>query len=113
MSDNKEKREQLEVQAHAYQQELTEKVQELKQTAKVRGGQILLVGGILAGSYLLYSLLAGSDKKSKKECKAQESSFLGSALKSYAIALALSLAKDKLIQYLSSLEKPEEIKEEK
>ena len=57
MSNTKGKREKLEMQAQAYQQELTEKVDELKETAKVRGGQILLAGGILAGSYLLYSLL--------------------------------------------------------
>ncbi|MFM6948051.1 MAG: hypothetical protein ACKOWQ_03460 [Aquirufa sp.] len=110
MSNNKEKREKLEIQAQAYQQELTEKVDELKETAKVRGGQILLAGGILAGSYLLYSLLSGSDKKNKKESVQNESSFLGSAIKSYAFAFALSLAKDKLIEYLDSLEKKEETK---
>jgi len=109
MSNNKEKREELELQAEVYQQELTEKVDELKEKAKVRGSQILLVGGVLAGSYLLYSLLSDSDKKNNKESSQQESSLLGSALKSYAIALALSLAKDKIMDYLDSLEKKEEI----
>lgn len=113
MSNNKEKREQLEVQAQLYQQELTEKVDDLKEQAKARGEQILWVGGILAGSYLLYSMFSGKEKKFSKVIVEKESSFLSSALKSYAIAFALSLAKDKLVQYLDSLEKREEVKEAK
>ncbi|MHA8065239.1 hypothetical protein V7S76_01030 [Aquirufa sp. ROCK2-A2] len=112
MSNTKEKRDQLEAQAHAYQQELSDKVEELKETAKVRGGQILMVGGILAGSYLLYSLFSGKESKPKKDSTEKESSFIGSAITSYAIAFALSLAKDKLMEYLNSLEKQEETKEE-
>jgi hypothetical protein len=53
----------------------------------------------LAGGYLLYSVFSGSKKKG---------SFVGDAIKSYALALALSYAKDLLLDYLASLEQETE-----
>ena len=95
MSQNKEKREELESQAAAIQEQLTETVTEYKKV----GNQMLIGGGILAGGYLLYSVFSGSKKKG---------SFVGDAIKSYALALALSYAKDLLLDYLASLEKETE-----
>ena len=95
MSQNKEKREELESQAAAIQEDISETVTEYKKV----GNQILIAGGILAGGYLLYSVFSGSKKKG---------SFVGDAIKSYALALALSYAKDLLLDYLASLEQETE-----
>ena len=95
MSQNKEKREELESQAAEIQEQLTETVTEYKKI----GNQMLIAGGIVAGSYLLFSMFSGSKKKG---------SFVGDAIKSYALALALSYAKDLLVDYLASLEQETE-----
>ncbi|MEN9959779.1 MAG: hypothetical protein RL045_26 [Bacteroidota bacterium] len=91
MSQNREKREELENQAAALEEQLTETVTEYKKV----GNQLLIAGGIIAGGYLLYSAFSGPKKKS---------SFVSGAIKSYALALALSYAKDLLVDYLASLE---------
>jgi hypothetical protein len=95
MSQNKAKRDELESQATAIQEDISETVTEYKKV----GNQMLIAGGILAGGYLLYSVFSGSKKKG---------SFVGDAIKSYALALALSYAKDLLLDYLASLEQETE-----
>ena len=95
MSLNNEKREELESQAAEIQEKLTETVTEYKKV----GNQMLIAGGIVAGAYLLYSTFSGSKKKG---------SIVGDAIKSYALALALSYAKDLLLDYLASLEEETE-----
>ncbi len=95
MSQNKEKRAELESQAAEIQEQLTETVSEYKKI----GNQMLIAGGIVAGAYLLYSSFSGSKKKG---------SIVGDAIKSYALALALSYAKDLLVDYLASLEQETE-----
>ena len=102
MSNTQEKRAALEAKAEIVKADIADEISDIKQIPKERGMQIAVVGGVLVASYLLYSLFSGSDKKESDE--KQESSFLGSALKSYAVALALGLAKDKLMAYLQSLE---------
>lgn len=100
MSQITEQKAVLEAKASAYQQELVKEIADIKQVAKERGGQILIAGGVLAVAYLLYSLFSDSSKKSDKK----ESSFIGNALTSYAVGIALSLAKDQLLDYLKKLE---------
>lgn len=95
MSQNKEKREELESQAAEIQEQLTETITEYKKI----GNQMLIAGSIVAGAYLLFSSFSVSKKKS---------SILGDAIKSYALALALSYAKDLLVDYLASLEEETE-----
>lgn len=95
MSQNKVKREELESQAAAIQEDIVETVEDYKKV----GNQLLVAGGIVAGAYLIYSAFSGSKKKG---------SFVGDAIKSYALALALSYAKDLLLDYLSSLEQETE-----
>ena len=95
MSLNNEKREELESQAAEIQEKLTETVTEYNKV----GNQMLIAGGIVAGAYLLYSTFSGSKKKG---------SIVGDAIKSYALALALSYAKDLLLDYLASLEEETE-----
>ena len=113
MSRVKSKKEDLIAQAELYEKELSVEVGEIKQQIKEKGSQALLIGGVLLGSYLLYSLFSGSEKKSKSEAK-EGGSFIGGAIKSYAIALALSLAKDKLVEFLQQLEENnQEVKSEK
>lgn len=96
----KANRETLEAQALHYQEEINQTLSDLKETAKTRGSQLLLAGGVLAGGYLLYSLLSSSDKAEKKSKPKEEGSALGGVITSYALALALSLAKDKILAYL-------------
>jgi hypothetical protein len=100
MSQITEQKAVLEAKSSAYQQEIVEEIADIKQVAKERGGQILIAGGVLVGAYLLYSLFSDSSKKSDKN----ESSFIGNALTSYAVGIALSLAKDQLLDYLKKLE---------
>jgi Kef-type K+ transport system membrane component KefB len=100
MSQITEQKAVLEAKSSAYQQEIVEEIADIKQVAKERGGQILIAGGVLAGAYLLYSLFSDSSKKSDKN----ESSFIGNALTSYAVGIALSLVKDQLLDYLKKLE---------
>ena len=95
MSQNKVKREELESQAAAIQEDIVETVEEYKKV----GNQLLVAGGIVAGAYLIYSAFSGSKKKG---------SFVGDAIKSYILALALSYAKDLLLDYLASLEQETE-----
>ena len=95
MSQNKEKRAELESQVAEIQEQLTETVTEYKKV----GNQMLIAGGIVAGGYLLFSMFSGSKKKG---------SFVSDAIKSYALALALSYAKDLLLDYLASLEEESE-----
>jgi hypothetical protein len=102
MTDLENKRKALEVQANEVKSNISLEMDDLKKIAKERGNQILIAGGIMAGSYLIYSLFSGSGE-SKKEEK-NESSFLGSTIKSYLLAVALSMAKDKLVDYLKNLE---------
>ena len=95
MSQNKEKRAELESQVAEIQEQLTETVTEYKKV----GNQMLIAGGIVAGGYLLFSMFSGSKKKG---------SFVSDAIKSYALAVALSYAKDLLLDYLASLEEETE-----
>ena len=110
MTDLENKRKALEVQADEVKSNISLEMDDLKKIAKERGNQILIAGGIVAGSYLIYSLFSGGGE-SKKEQK-NESSFLGSAIKSYLLAVALSMAKDKLVDYLKNLEEESLSKEQ-
>ena len=110
MTDLENKRKALEVQANEVKSNISLELADVKNRAKERGNQILIGGGIVAGSYLIYSLFSGGSE-SKKEEK-NESSFLGSAIKSYILAVALSMAKDKLVEYLRNLEEESVSKEQ-
>ncbi|MEY2895586.1 MAG: hypothetical protein RIS42_1305 [Bacteroidota bacterium] len=103
MSQIKNKKAQLEAEAATYEDKIGESIADIKQVAKEKGTQILVAGAVVAGAYLLYSLFSGSDKSEKKSEK-KESSFLGNAITSYAVGIALSLAKDQLVDYLKKLE---------
>jgi hypothetical protein len=100
MSQITDKKEELEAKALTYQKELVDEIADIKQVAKERGGQILIAGGVLAGAYLVYSLFSDSPKKSEKK----ESAFIGNTVTSFAVAVALSFAKDQLVDYLKKLE---------
>jgi hypothetical protein len=102
MSQIKNKKAQLEAEAANYEDKIGESIADIKQVAKEKGTQILVAGAVVAGAYLLYSLL--SSDKSEKKSEKKESSFLGNAITSYAVGIALSLAKDQLVEYLRKLE---------
>ena len=103
MSQITEKKAKLEAEAANYEGKIGESIADIKQVAKEKGTQILVAGAVVAGAYLIYSLLTDSDKSEKKSEK-KESSFLSNALTSYAVGIALSLAKDQLVDYLRKLE---------
>lgn len=102
MSQIKNKKAQLEAEAANYEDKIGESIADIKQVAKEKGTQILVAGAVVAGAYLLYSLLSSDNSEKKSEKK--ESSFLGNAITSYAVGIALSLAKDQLVDYLRKLE---------
>lgn len=102
MSQTQNKKAQLEAEAANYEDKIGESIADIKQVAKEKGTQILVAGAIVAGAYLLYSLLSSDNSEKKSEKK--ESSFLGNAITSYAVGIALSLAKDQLVEYLRKLE---------
>lgn len=102
MSQTQNKKAQLEAEAANYEDKIGESIADIKQVAKEKGTQILVAGAIVAGAYLLYSLLSSDNSEKKSEKK--ESSFLGNAITSYAVGIALSLAKDQLVDYLRKLE---------
>jgi hypothetical protein len=103
MSQITEKKAKLEAEAANYEDKIGESIADIKQVAKEKGTQILVAGAVVAGVYLLYSLFTESDKSEKKSEK-KESSFLSNAITSYAVGMALSLAKDQLVDYLRKLE---------
>jgi hypothetical protein len=105
MTELENKRKALEVQADEVKSNISLEMDDLKKIAKERGNQILIAGGIIAGSYLIYSLFSGNNQTKKEDQREKnEGSFIGSALKSYLVAIALSMAKDKLVDYLKNLE---------
>jgi hypothetical protein len=110
MTDLENKRKALEEQAKEAKSNISLEIDDLKKIAKERGNQILIAGGIMAGSYLIYSLFSGGGDSEREE--KNESSFLGSAIKSYLLAVALSMAKDKLVDYLKNLEEESVSKEQ-
>jgi len=63
MSNTQEKRAALEAKAEIVKADIAEEISDLKQIAKERGMQIAVVGGVLAASYLLYSLFQGVIKR--------------------------------------------------
>jgi len=65
MSDLTEKKLKLEAEAANYEDKIGESIADIKQVAKEKGTQILVAGAVVAGAYLLYSLL--SDNKSEKK----------------------------------------------
>jgi hypothetical protein len=102
MSQITEKKAKLEAEAAQFENKIGEQIADIKQVAKERGTQILVAGAVVAGAYLLYSLFSGDDDEEKSEKK--ESSFLGNAITTYVVGIALSLAKDQLVDYLRKLE---------
>lgn len=103
MSQIQNKKAKLEAEAAIFEGKIGESIADMKQVAKEKGTQVLVAGAVVAGAYLLYSLFSGSEKSEKKSEK-KESSFLGNAITSYAVGIALSLAKDQLVDYLKKLE---------
>lgn len=67
MTDLENKRKALEVQANEVKTNISLEMDDLKKIAKERGNQILIAGGIMAGSYLIYSLFSGSGESKKEE----------------------------------------------
>ncbi len=104
MSELTEKKAKLEAEAAQFEDKIGEQIADIKQVAKEKGTQILVAGAVVAAAYLLYSLLSSDQSKSEKKSEKKESSFLGNAITSYAVGIALSLAKDQLVDYLRRLE---------
>lgn len=109
MTDLENKRRALELHVKEVKSNISAELVDLKKIASDRGNQILITGGILVGSYLIYSLFSENVQSKKKD--KNESSFISSAIKSYLVAVALSMAKDKLVEYLKNLEEESLTKE--
>jgi len=111
-----ERKRQLHLEAKAYKETIDGQVSNLKSEATRIGTRALIIGGVLATSYLLFSYLTSDDEKKvsakisengnlpvivKKE-KAKES-WLVSSIKGYMLSFLMAIAKDKIIEALSIL----------
>jgi hypothetical protein len=66
---------------------------------KSQGKNLLVIGGILVGTYAFFKLFSDDDSENDSENK-NESSMFGSAITGMATTLLLTLAKDKLLEVL-------------
>lgn len=111
-----ERKRQLHLEAKAYKETIDGQVSNLKSEATRIGTRTLIIGGVLATSYLLFSYLTSDNEKKvsakisengnlpvivKKE-KAKES-WLVSSIKGYMLSFLMAIAKDKIIEALSIL----------
>ncbi|MDR6564125.1 MULTISPECIES: hypothetical protein [Arcicella] len=111
-----ERKRQLHLEAKAYKETIDGQVSNLKSEATRIGTRALIIGGVLATSYLLFSYLTSDNEKKvsakisengnlpvivKKE-KAKES-WLVSSIKGYMLSFLMAIAKDKIIEALSIL----------
>ena len=108
-----ERKRELLDEAKQYKEAIDQQVIEIKQETFRVGKIALIVGGALAGSYLLYSLfVSGSAKNKNKKIKVDESanlplelkepkakdSWLIASIKGYILTFLLSIAKEKITQ---------------
>jgi len=111
-----ERKRELHLEAKAYKETIDGQVSDLKSEATRIGTTALIVGGILATTYLIFSFFSSdSDKKVttkvsensnlpvvvKKE-KTKES-WLISSIKGYMLSFLMAIAKDKVMEALSIL----------
>jgi hypothetical protein len=95
----------------ALNNEINQIVDELRDKAsdfKVVGKNVLIIGGLLAAGYALTRILNQNERDAEETTpvrlpEPEESSVFVSALKGAATSILLAIAKQKLIEYLETL----------
>ena len=107
-----------------YRQEIESQVKDLRAKTEQIGKTVLVVGGVFAGAYLLYSLFFGGSKKKKKKVVSidnelvpvkvkeedKEDSWIVSSIKTYIVSFLIAIAREKLSEALLFLKESEEEK---
>lgn len=121
--DSTTRKEELYQAREQYRQEIESQVKDLRSKAEQIGKTVLVVGGVFAGAYLLYSLFfGGSEKKKKKQVVSidnklvpikvkeedKEDSWIVSSIKTYIISFLIAIAREKLSEVLQFLKESEE-----
>ncbi|MFC0185454.1 hypothetical protein SAMN04515674_103238 [Pseudarcicella hirudinis] len=104
--------------AQEYKKAIDSQVNELKTETFQVGKTTLIIGGVLAGAYLLFNLFVKDDKKSKKQKividensnlpvvvseEPANDSWIVSSIKGYILAFLMSIAKEKILQAFTHL----------
>lgn len=95
----------------ALQKEINDRSQSLKETAegyKTIGKDALLIGGIIVLGYTLFRVFSDDDNEEENTNTDNKPSLLSSTLRATASSLVLALAKDKLEDFLSQMNKDDE-----
>lgn len=82
----------------------TEALKEKAQGYKDLGKDAVVIGGILVLGYSLFKLFSDDEEEIDQP---KSSSFLGAGLKGLASTVLLAIAKEKLMEYIESLDKNE------
>lgn len=106
MAQSSTNRKSLESKLSSIEKALDEEVTDLSETVKTGARAALIIGGIVAGGYLLYSLFGGDDEpenqkeKAEKEEEEEGEKSLTGMIASIGMAIALEAGKDWLEGYL-------------
>lgn len=88
-------------------EESTELLKQKAQDYKNLGKDALLIGGILLLGYSLFQLFSDDDEEIEEVEEKSKDSFISSGLKGIATSVLLAIAKEKLMDYIESLDKNE------
>ena len=111
-----ERKQELHKEAQAYKKTIDGQVNDLKTEATRIGTTALVVGTVLAGVYVLFSLITSDSKEEKKMKRVEstnlpviikkeksEDSWIVSSIKGYIASFILAFAKDKIMEAISAL----------
>lgn len=93
---------------HKKIEDTTEALKQKAQDYKELGRDALLIGGVLVLGYSLFQLFSDDDEEQEIETTEKSESFISSSLKGVASSILLALAKEKLMEYIESLDKNEQ-----
>jgi hypothetical protein len=81
----------------------TEALQNQMNAYKEKGGNILIVLGIVASAYALYKLLTDDDKETASAPTTKNENFLRNALIGLASSVAVGFAKNQILDFLEKV----------
>ncbi|CAG4988567.1 hypothetical protein DYBT9275_00112 [Dyadobacter sp. CECT 9275] len=119
-SDTDEEKEDLKKEAELYRDRLELQWDGLKANATEYGKQALIIGGVIATTYVVMNAILPGSKKDKKKKEEEpsvprnhkQSAFqIGPAVQSLAWTLAVSWARQKLKNYIADDREPDENRE--
>jgi hypothetical protein len=89
-------------------EDTTDALKQKAQSYKDLGRDALLIGGVLVFAYSLFQLFNDEEEEEDKvESTSKGDSFITTSLKGIATSVLLAIAKEKLMEYIESLDKNE------